>query len=106
VERSHRTDDEEFYRPFLLHLTTVAEFTTYAQRWTYFYNALRSHSGDGMANRPPLVALQDLGYTGPKAIAAFPPLLLDRISTDLLLACDSEAGIDLLAHYSRRHRRS
>jgi len=43
--------------------------------------------------------LQDLGYTGHQAIAAFPPVLLDRLSTDLLMACNPEDGIDLLAHY-------
>ena len=101
VERSHRTDDEEFYRPYLLHLATVSQFLIYAQRWTYFYNALRPHSGVGMDGRTPLAVLRDLGYTGPQAVAAFPPVLLDPISTDLLLACDSDDGIDLLAHYSQ-----
>ncbi len=45
-----------------------------------------------MGGRPPLSVLQRLGYTGPKTIASFPPLILDTISTDLLLACDPEGG--------------
>jgi len=100
VERSHRTDDEEFYRPYLLHIDTVADFLAFAQNWTYFYNALRPHFGHDMNARTPLAVLKSLGYTGSNAIAAFPPLLLDKISSDLLLACDPEDGIDLLAHYS------
>jgi len=99
VERSHRTDDEEFYRPYLLHLTNIQDFLRYSQRWLYFYNALRPHFGQGMDGRTPLQVLRSLGYTGDSAIAAFPPVLLDPISTDLVLSCDPEGGNDLLAHY-------
>jgi len=99
VERSHRTDDEEFYRPYLLNIGNIQEFLTYSQRWTYFYNALRPHFGKGMDGRTPLAVLQSLGYTDQEAIASLPPVLLDNISTDLLLACDPQDGIDLLAHY-------
>jgi len=52
-----------------------------------------------MDNQPPLAVLQRLGYTGDERIALFPPVLLDDISTDLLLSCRPEAGNDLLAHY-------
>ena len=99
VERSHRTDDEEFYRPYLLNIRDLQAFFTFTQRWTLFYNALRPHFGFGMHGRTPLAVLQSLGYTGHQAIASFPPILLDRVSTDLLMACDPVDGIDLLAHY-------
>jgi transposase len=100
VERSHRTDDEEFYRPYLLNISNLEEFLTYSQRWAYFYNVLRPHFGAGMNARAPLAVLRSLGYTGHQAIVAFPTVLLDRISTDLLMACGPEDGIDLLAHYT------
>jgi len=96
---SHRTDDEEFYRPYLLKISDVQEFLIYGQRWIYFYNVLRPHFGVDMNGRTPLAVLQSLGYTGHQAIAAFYPVLLDRLSTDLLMACDPVGGIDLLAHY-------
>jgi len=99
VERSHRADDEEFYLPYLLCLENQDHFLRIAARWTYFYNALRPHLGYGMRQSPPLDALRRLGYNGPDSIALFPPLLLDPISTDLLLACDPEVGNDLLAQY-------
>jgi transposase-like protein len=99
VERSHRTDDEEFYRPYLLKINTVDEFLALAHKWIYFYNGLRPHFGYDMEERTPLAVLQSLGYSGPHLIAAFPPLLLDDVSDDLLLACDPLDGIDLLAHY-------
>ncbi|NIO00259.1 MAG: helix-turn-helix domain-containing protein, partial [Anaerolineae bacterium] len=100
VERSHRTDDEEFYRPYLLHIPDTGQFLFYAQRWEYFYNVLRPHFGTGMEESPPLAVLQRLGYTGSRAIASFPPVLLDNMSTDLLMACDPQGGNDLLAHYT------
>lgn len=100
VERSHRTDDEEFYRPYVLNIGDAKDFLAFSQRRIYFCNALRPHFGDGMNSRTPLTVLQSLCYTGQQAIVAFPPLLLDRISTDLLMACDPEDGNDLLAHYT------
>ena len=88
VERSHRADDEEFYRPYLLQLPDTDQFLQVATRWLYFYNVLRPHLGAGMEGEPPLADLQRLGYNGKEQIALFPPLLLDDISADLLLACD------------------
>jgi len=53
-----------------------------------------------MEKQTPLEALRRLGYNGPDQIALFPPILLDKISTDLLLARDPEGGNDLLTYYS------
>lgn len=100
VERSHRTDDEEFYRPYLLRLHDTHSLLSWAARWSYFYNVQRPHFGTKMKKRPPLAVLQDLGYNGPDHIAVLPPLLLDSVSTDLLMACDPEGGNDLLTLYN------
>ena len=99
VERSHRTDDEEFYAPYLLHAPALEPFLALASRWLYVYNVLRPHFGLGMAQRTPFAALKELGYNGESTIALLPPILLDPISSDLLLSCDREAGNDLLATY-------
>ena len=69
-------------------------------RWVYIYNVLRPHTGVGMDGKSPLAVLKGLGYNGDEAIALFPPIILDRISADLILSCDKEVGNDLLAHYS------
>jgi len=105
VERSHRTDDEEFYRVYLAKAKNCPSFLELAQRWVYFYNVLRPHTGEGMDSRPPLAALKACGYTGDERIALLPPVLLDEISTDILLNCNLRGGNDLLAHYSRSWRR-
>ena len=99
VERSHRTDDEEFYRPYLLQARDTEEFLRWGARWVYVYNVLRPHSGVGMHQQPPLTVLKRLGYTGRDEIALFPPILLDPISTDVLLSRDPQGGNNLLAHY-------
>lgn len=100
VERSHRTDDEEFYRPCLLAIDSTETYLEMALQWLFFYNVCREHSGVGMQDRTPLQALRDSGYDGPDHIALLPPILLDRISADLLLACDPEVGTDLLTQYT------
>jgi putative transposase len=99
VERSHRTDDEELYRPYLLSMQDQHDTLALAARSLYFYNVLRPHFGQGMNKEPPLRVLHRLGYNGPEHIALLPPLLLDAIGSDLLLACDAETGNDLLAQY-------
>ncbi len=99
VECSHRTDDEEFYAPSLLPAHHLQEFLALSSRWLYVYNVLRPHFGSGMGQRPPLAVLRSLGYTGDDHIALFPPIVLDPISTDLLLLSDPQGGNDLLATY-------
>jgi transposase len=100
VERSHRTDDEEFYRPYLLQTKDDQHLVNVAARWLYYYNVLRPHLGKQMDKSTPLQVLQRLGYNGPDRIALLPPILLASISTDLLLACDPKGANDLLAYYN------
>ncbi len=104
MERSHRIDDEEFYRPYLLQAQDVGQFLRLSTRWLCVYNVLRPHTGIGMDNQPPLAVLRRLGYTGDDRVALFPPVILDDISADLVLSCDPETGNDLLAHYTIRVR--
>jgi putative transposase len=99
VERSHRSDDEEFYAPYLLQARSLQDFLALSSRWLYVYNTLRPHFGIGMEQRPPFAALRNSGYTGDQQIALLPPILLDPISSDLLLSCDPKDGNDLLATY-------
>jgi len=99
VERSHRTDDEELYRPYLIQVTSAQALLDLAARWIYFYNVLRPHLGKQMNKCTPLQVLHRLGYNGDDRIALLPPVLLDNISTDLLLCCDTKGGNNLLTYY-------
>jgi transposase len=100
VERSHRTDDEEFYAPYLLQMRSASDLLAWSQRWLFVYNTLRPHFGIGMNQQTPLMTLRRLGYTGSNDIALLPPVLLDPISADLVVSCDRQPGNDLLATYT------
>ncbi len=98
VERSHRTDDEEFYLPCLEEITDDAVQLRYAAAWLSFYNLERPHQGVGMKGEPPFVRLRQLGYPQlPSRFALLPPVLLDTISADVAV---EEGGNDLLAPYT------
>ena len=99
VERSHRTDDEEFYIPFLAKVQNEESFLRKGAGWTYHHNLKRPHYGEGMEGKPPFSKLRELGSDLPEEFALFPPLVLDRISADWALAWALRGGNDLLAHY-------
>jgi len=82
VERSHRSDDEEFYIPFLLDIQDRKQFLDKASGWEYFYNLVRPHYGKDMNGKPPFEKLRRMGYALPEEFALFPPVILDTISAD------------------------
>jgi transposase InsO family protein len=47
VERSHRTDDEEFYRLEKGGFKSLKDFMLKASEWLYYYNYDHSHDGLG-----------------------------------------------------------
>ena len=47
VERSHRTDDEEFYYPMKKRVGSLEELQRKGHRWMMFYNFRRRHWGIG-----------------------------------------------------------
>ncbi len=76
VERSHRTDDEEFYCPRGDKVHTITEFLLEAQFWIIYFNN-RSHSGIGMNGLSPKQKLEKLGIINANQICNFPCLILD-----------------------------
>jgi hypothetical protein len=95
VERSHRTDDEEFYLPLLLSIHSERQLLQYAAAWVYFYNVLHSHSGYRMEGATPLERLQKLQHTAITRFNLFPPIILDDIACKIVI----KDGNDLLAQY-------
>jgi hypothetical protein len=81
VERSHLTDDEEFYLPMILNWKDTDDLLKSAQAWQYVYNVKRGHFGKGMGGRSPLEKLQSTGYNHiHENFSLFPVLLLDDIN--------------------------
>lgn len=95
VERSHRTDDEEFYIPRLQTIKNNNQFFLEALNWQWYYDTKRSHTGKGMNDLTPYQKLQKQYSWMPKDICTFPPLILDNISTSI----GPWGGYNLLAHY-------
>ncbi len=86
VDRSHRTDDEEFYLPFLGQAQTEEGWLRKGAGWVYYYNLERPHDGKGMERRPSFRVLRELGYDLPEEFALSPPVVLDRIKADWALS--------------------
>jgi hypothetical protein len=97
LERSHRTDDDEFYIPRILKIPNRQQFYKEALNYIYYYNNVRKHSG---INRE--TPFQRLSKQMPEIdprIKVVPPLFLDNISLDL----GPWSGYHLMAQYPLRN---
>ena len=102
VERSHRTDDEEFYMPTLLNVRGIDDYLQLAYQWVTFYNLHRPHYGAAMEGRTPMEQLRRLvSPQPPDTFAMFPPLLLDKIP---ICFPNHYPGHHVSAKYSRQIR--
>lgn len=88
VERSHRTDDEEFYALNLTRVTSRSSFLAMAQRFVLYYNFARPHMGRAMQGRTPMEVLCSLRKGTSPILGAFPVLVLDRVSSHLFRLWD------------------
>jgi hypothetical protein len=77
VERSHLTDDDEFYLPFLRGITTEQELLQRGMWWQDYYNRLRDHSS--LREMSPYQYLKAKNYTLPESFCRFPCVILDTI---------------------------
>jgi putative transposase len=84
VERSHRTDDEEFYCPRGSYIHTKTDFLLEAQRWNIYFNVERPHGG--IDHMTPSEKLRDCGYgqTTAEAIGRFPTFILEDVHKELV----------------------
>lgn len=78
IERSHRTDDEEFFIPRGEFIRSEDDFLREAQSYGHYWNTNRSHSGVGMDGRTPLEVVKQSGLFGADCLTQIPILILDR----------------------------
>jgi len=97
VERTHRTDDEEFYIPKLLNISNLESLLKYAWGYVYFFNTLRPHYGKGINGRTPKQLLQKLAPYVDTKICSLPPVILDFISSSSFFM--REESVKQLASY-------
>lgn len=84
VERSHKTDDEEFYCPRGEKINDKTEFLTEGQFWNIYYNH-RPNDGIGLNGISPKEKMERLGIYNAEKIASFPCLILEDFFQPLLL---------------------
>ena len=77
VERSHQTDDQEFYIPYLPMIKSEKDLIRRGTWWQKIYNLNRPHQGLG--NLTPHEKLTSLGYVTGQEICLFPTLILDSV---------------------------
>jgi len=98
LERSHRTDDDEFYIPRVMKFKNEADLIDESMGYIYYYNNLREHSSLG--NKTPFAYLKTQLPTMDDKIRFVTPILLDKVSTDL----GPWSGYHVLAHHHAARR--
>ncbi|MBI4225541.1 transposase [Candidatus Roizmanbacteria bacterium] len=93
LERSHKTDDDEFYIPRIHTITTQDQFYREAMNYLYYYNCVRKHSSLGRI--PPYSYLIKTGIVVDDTIKYVPPIFLDKVSAKL----GAWSGYHVLAQY-------
>jgi len=93
LERSHKTDDEEFYIPRVHTITTNDQFYREAFNYLYYYNCVRKHSSLGRI--PPYDYLKKTTAGIDDTIKFVPPIFLDEVSAKL----GTWSGYHVLAQY-------
>ena len=98
MERSHRTDDEEFYRLEKKGFKDLKDFMLKASEWIYYYNYDRSH--DGLGGKSTAEALQEID---PKLPSLQDPEGKDTLFLPLIILDDRitllGGGTEVYRHY-------
>ncbi len=77
IERSHRTDDEEFFAPRGIFINDKKSFMIEAKGYTEYYNAFRPHSGIEMHDMTPLEKIKSCGIHNTDKLMEFPTMILE-----------------------------
>ncbi len=76
IERSHLSDDSEFYIPRWYEINSKNDFLKEAEDWGKYWNFERVHSGRYMYNLTPVEKARKLGVYNIKALTLFPMNLI------------------------------
>jgi len=93
LERSHRTDDEEFYIPRVLHIKSERELLEEALGYIYYYNNVREHSS--LDYKTPYQHLEQQLPEVDQDIRFVVPILLDKVA----VALGPWSGYNVLAQH-------
>lgn len=90
VERTHRTDDEEFYIPKLLQIFTLEDHFKMSWGYVWHFNTLRPHYGEHMGEKTPYEVLKKFCPDISRSICALPPIRLDTVSSSNYFITDED----------------
>ena len=93
IERSHRTDDDEFYIPRAFKIKSEKDLLDEALGYIYYYNNVREHSS--LDDKTPFEHLKEQAPEINDKIRYVQPIILDKVSVEL----GSWSGYNVLAHY-------
>ena len=93
IERSHRTDDDEFYIPRVLHIHNEQDLLNEALGYAYYYNNVREHSALGY--KTPFAHLKEQLPEINDDIRVVRPIMLDEVAVGL----GPWSGYNVLAQY-------
>lgn|GEM_PF-1307781 len=95
VERSHKTDDEDFYIPYGLEIKNTNSLFLLAYSWIRYYNTKRKHTGANLDSKIPIEYAKEIMPKLNPNITLFPPVILDNLS------CSSywKSGKDVCSNY-------
>ena len=100
VERSHRTDDEEFYIPRSFEFHNETELLDEAMGYMYYYNNVREHSS--LDYKTPFQALKQNLPQVHDSIRYTIPVMLDKASVEI----GPWSGYYVLAQHRCSHQKS
>ena len=78
IERSHLSDDQEFFVPRGRFIKNEKSFIEEARRYAFYWNDNRNHSGIGMNGLTPIQKLKSKGIYNAFKITTFPTLILEK----------------------------
>ncbi len=78
IERSHRTDDEEFLVPRGQFINDKESFMIEAKGYSEYFNKLRPHSGIEMHDMTPIEKIKSCGVYHADRLLEFPTMILEH----------------------------
>ena len=100
IERSHKSDDEDFYISRGQFIHDRRSFLKEARGYQYYWNAQRSHNGIDMNDRTPLEVLADSGLISPHRLLNYPTMILEE---DVPILSDITNVVELKAHLEENY---